>query len=164
MLQRKESLPDEFLYFIPCNTAESGRKKMLNEPREVFQSRSRQERQCRTACSLVCHESSIQLTVCWHTSLAPWEDSQPGNCLNSLYLTTKVKCWKLEPSHPKLFCGFWKNNMLFLRPWVSGSPGRGAPLNPSEGWPHTWLRTPVTVLKLGDMTAGQKACENELQD
>lgn len=51
MLQMKESLPRE-LYFIPCNTAENGRNhvywKILNESREVFQSRNGQERQCRT--------------------------------------------------------------------------------------------------------------------
>lgn len=49
MLQMEESLADEFLYFIPCNTAENVRKhvywKILNGPREVFQSRSGQERQ-----------------------------------------------------------------------------------------------------------------------
>lgn len=67
-------------------------------------------------------------------SLVLLEDSQLGNCMNWLYLATKVKCWKLEPSHHKLVCGFWKKNIAVsqtVNKWITWE--RGTFLNPSEG-------------------------------
>lgn len=84
-----------FLYFIPCNTAENGRKhvnwKILeNEPREMLQSRSVQKGNAGLPVPLLAMRAASNS---WYVFafLSTFGDSQPGNCMNSLYLTTEVK-------------------------------------------------------------------------